>query len=52
VRCPAHALDATLSLLDDLAEGRRGQVGQPDGLEARPQALDRVEFRRAASDGE
>jgi hypothetical protein len=31
-----------VGLVDHLGEGRAGEVGQLDGLEARPQALDRV----------
>jgi hypothetical protein len=42
VRSAAHALDAPVRLVDHLGQACRGQVGQLDGLEPGPQALDRV----------
>ena len=33
-----------MDLVDHLGQGRATKVGQLDGLEARPQALDRVEL--------
>jgi hypothetical protein len=42
VRSAAHTLDAPVRLVDHLGQAPRGQVGQLDGLEAGPQALDRV----------
>jgi hypothetical protein len=35
-----------VGLVDHLGQGRHGEVGQLDGLEAGPQALDRVEVGR------
>jgi hypothetical protein len=37
-----HTLDAPVGLVDHLGQAPRGQVGQLGGLEAGPQALDRV----------
>jgi hypothetical protein len=41
----ADAVDAPLGRGGDLVEALAGQVGQVHALEARPQRLDRVEFR-------
>jgi hypothetical protein len=44
VRRPSDPLDALMGLVDHLGQGGTGEVGQLHGLEAGPQALDRVEL--------
>jgi hypothetical protein len=45
MRRPSDPLDALVGLGDGLGQGRCGEVGQLDGLEAGPQALGRVQLR-------
>ena len=42
----ADALDAAVGLVDHLGQDKRGEVGQLHGLQARPQALHRVQVGR------
>jgi hypothetical protein len=42
---PPDAVNASMGLLDDFGQGRAGEVGQLDGLEAGPQALGRIQLR-------
>jgi hypothetical protein len=44
VRRPSDPLDALMGLVNHLGQGATGEVGQLHGLEAGPQALDRVEL--------
>ena len=46
MRGVTHPLDAAVGLADHLGQGRASEVGELDGLEAGPQALDRVQLRR------
>jgi hypothetical protein len=45
VRRPLDAVNASMGLLDNLGQGRAGEVGQLDGLEGGPQALGWVQLR-------
>ena len=46
MRGVTHPLDAAVGLADHLGQGRASEVRELDGLEAGPQALDRVQLRR------
>jgi hypothetical protein len=45
MRGAADPVDAAVGLVENLGQGRAGEVGQLDGLEAGPQVLDRVQLR-------